>query len=94
MAYESHSLDLFGLDARNLGENRGEVRVGIVWILGVGAMSRKLSGLNGRAPRTGGDVRYLNRWGPATTLSHFEAKYLSPSNESGSINEIFPGILP
>ena len=71
MAYESHSLDLFGLYARNLRGNRGEVPVGIVWILGADAMSRKLSSLNGRAPRTGGDVRYLNRWGPGTTLSHF-----------------------
>ena len=45
MAYESHSLDLFGLYARNLGGNRGEVPVGIVWILGADAMSRKLSSL-------------------------------------------------
>ena len=59
MAYESHSLDLFGLYARNLGGNRGEVPVGIVWIIGADAMSRKLSSLNGRAPRTGGDVRYF-----------------------------------
>ena len=71
MAYEFHSLDLFGLNARNLRGNRREVPVGIVWILGADAMSRKLSSLNGRAPRTGGDVRYLNRWGPGTTLSHF-----------------------
>jgi hypothetical protein len=71
MAYEFHSLDLFGLNAKNPRGNRREVPVGIVWILGADAMSRKLSSLSGRAPHTGGDVRYLNRWGPGTTLSHF-----------------------
>ena len=51
MAYESHSLDLFGLYTRNLRGNRGEVPVGIVSILGADAMSRKLSSLYGRALR-------------------------------------------
>jgi len=56
------------LYTRKPGANTSEVPVGIAWILCAGATALKMSSLDGRASRNGGELRYLYRWGPRTTL--------------------------